>query len=125
MSQGYEVTIAEASKELTGKQKVQLIDTTDCTRLDAVTKQGEVLIDVDFYAVLAIHNEKSEDKDYKNFVVVDRNGTRYVTGSESFFNSFVNIYNAMQGDDEEWKLKVYRMPSKNRQGKDFITCSLV
>lgn len=123
--QGYEVTIAEASKELTGKQKVQLIDTTDCTRLDVATKQGEVTIDVDFYAVLNIHNEKSEDKDYKNYVVVDKDGTRYVTGSESFFSSFKNIYEAMQGDDEEWKLKVYRMPSKNRQGKDFITCSLI
>lgn len=123
--QGYEVTIAEASKELTGKQKVQLIDTTDCTRLDGATKQGEVVIDVDFYAVLNIHNEKSEDKDYKNYVVVDKNGTRYVTGSESFFSSFKNIYEAMAGDDEEWKLKVYRMPSKNRQGKDFITCSLI
>lgn len=122
---GYEVTVAEVSKELTGKQKIQLKDTTDCTRLDVATKEAPVIIDVDFWAELHIHNEKSDDKDYKNYVVVAKDGTRYVTGSESFWNAFRNIFDDMEADGEEWQLKVYRMPSKNRQGKDFITCSIL
>lgn len=122
---GYNVEVVETSKQLTGKQKIQLKDTTDCVRLDKATQEGEVLIDVDFWAELHIHNEKSDDKDYKNFVVVDKNGTRYVTGSESFWSSFLNIFDDMKAVGEEWKLKVYRMPSKNRQGKDFITCSVI
>lgn len=122
---GYEVKVAEVSKELTGKQKIQLKDTTDCVRLDKATQEEPVLINVDYYAVLEIHNEKSEDKDYKNYVVVSTDGTRYVTGSESFWNAFMNIFDDMQDSDEEWQLKVYRMPSKNRQGKDFITCSII
>lgn len=122
---GYEVTVAETSKELTGKQKIQLKDTTDCVRLDAATKEAPVIIDVDFWAELHIHNEKSDDKDYKNFVVVAKDGTRYVTGSESFWSAFRNIFDDMEADGEEWQLKVYRMPSKNRQGKDFITCSVI
>lgn len=122
---GYEVTVAETSKELTGKQKIQLKDTTDCVRLDNATKEAPVIIDVDFWAELHIHNEKSDDKDYKNFVVVAKDGTRYVTGSESFWSSFRNIFDDMEADGEEWQLKVYRMPSKNRQGKDFITCSVI
>lgn len=122
---GYSVEVAETSRELTGKQKIQLKDTTDCVRLDKATQEGAVLIDVDFFAELHIHNEKSEDKDYKNYVVVDKDGTRYVTGSESFWSAFRNIFDDMEETGEEWQLKVYRMPSKNRQGKDFITCSIV
>lgn len=122
---GYEVTVAEVSRELTGKQKIQLKDTTDCVRLDVATKEAPVIIDVDFWAELHIHNEKSDDKDYKNYVVVAKDGTRYVTGSESFWSAFRNIFDDMEADGEEWQLKVYRMPSKNRQGKDFITCSIL
>jgi hypothetical protein len=123
--QGYTVSVVETSKELTGKQKIQLKDTTDCVRLDQATLQGNVMIDVDFWAELAIHNEKSDDKDYTNYVVVDKSGVRYVTGSEAFWSAFRNIFDDMSECDEEWTLKVYRKPSKNRQGKDFITCSVL
>lgn len=123
--QGYTVSVVETSKELTAKQKIQLKDTTDCTRLDQATLEGNVIIDVDFWAQLAIHNEKSDDKDYTNYVVVDKSGIRYVTGSEAFWSAFRNIFDDMAVCDEEWSLKVYRKPSKNRQGKDFITCSVL
>jgi hypothetical protein len=123
--QGYTVSVVETSKELTGKQKIQLKDTTDCVRLDQATLEGNVIIDVDFWAELAIHNEKSDDKDYTNYVVVDKSGVRYVTGSEAFWSAFRNIFDDMSECDEEWTLKVYRKPSKNRQGKDFITCSVL
>lgn len=123
--QGYTVSVVETSKELTAKQKIQLKDTTDCTRLDQATLEGNVIIDVDFWAQLAIHNEKSDDKDYTNYVVVDKSGVRYVTGSEAFWSAFRNIFDDMADCDEEWALKVYRKPSKNRQGKDFITCSVL
>lgn len=123
--QGYTVSVVETSKELTGKQKIQLKDTTDCVRLDQATLEGNVIIDVDFWAELAIHNEKSDDKDYTNYVVVDKTGVRYVTGSEAFWSAFRNIFDDMSSCDEEWTLKVYRKPSKNRQGKDFITCSVL
>lgn len=123
--QGYTVSVVETSKELTGKQKIQLKDTTDCVRLDQATLEGNVIIDVDFWAELAIHNEKSDDKDYTNYVVVDKTGVRYVTGSEAFWSAFRNIFDDMSECNEEWTLKVYRKPSKNRQGKDFITCSVL
>ena len=123
--QGYTVSVVETSKELTGKQKIQLKDTTDCVRLDQATLEGNVMIDVDFWAELAIHNEKSDDKDYTNYVVVDKSGVRYVTGSEAFWSAFRNIFDDMSECGEAWSLKVYRKPSKNRQGKDFITCSVL
>ena len=77
------------------------------------------------WAVLDIHNEKSEDKDYQNFIIIDENGQKYVTGSKSFWSSFRGIYDEMNGSDEEWGIKIFSSPSKNYKGKSFITCSLV
>lgn len=121
----YSVVVAETSKELTAKERIQIKDTTDCIRLDEATKENAVMIDVDFYAVLNIHNEKSDDKDYTTYVIVDKDGERYTTGSPSFWSSFMNIYEEMENESEPWAIKAYRMPSKNRAGKDFITCSLI
>jgi hypothetical protein len=122
---GYSVRIENTSRDISAKERVQLKDTTDCVRLDQATIEGPVVIKVDFFAELAIHNEKSDDKDYKNYIVVGDDGTRYVTGSESFWSSFNNIMDEMEDCNEDWELKIYRMPSKNRAGKDFITCSVV
>ena len=125
MRKDYSVTVKEVSKDLTHKERVQITDLTDCVKLDKATQEGPVLIDLDYYAVLDIHNEKADDKDYQNYVVADKNGTRYSTGSKSFFNSLVDICDEMADSDEEWQIKAYRKPSKNREGKDFITCSIV
>lgn len=121
----YVVVVAECSKELSAKERIQIKDVTDAIRLDEATKESAVIIDPDFYAVLDIHNEKSDDKDYNTYVVVDKNGQRYTTGSPSFWSSFMNIFEEMEGESEPWSIKAYRMPSKNRAGKDFITCSLI
>ena len=121
---GYSVAIKESSRELTAKQRIALKDTTGAVKLDEATQVEPVIINVDMYAVLDIHNEKSENPDYENYIVVDKDGTKYVTGSASFWSSFMDIFTEMEGDDEEWALKVYRVPSKNYKGKDFITCSI-
>lgn len=122
---GYSVKIRETSRELTAKERVMLKDTSDAVKLDVVTTEAPVLIDVDMYAILDIHNEKSDNKDYVNYLVVDKDGTKYVTGSDSFWSSFMNIYAEMLTSDEPYNIKAYKLPSKNRQGKDFITCSIV
>ena len=122
---GYSVEIARVSTELTAKQRIQLKDTTDAVKLDKATQDGAVAIDVDYFAELNIHNEKADDKDYSCFVLVDKDGTKYTTGSESMWSSFMNIYEEMKNETEPWGIKVYRMPSKNREGKDFLTCSVI
>lgn len=121
---GYSVSIKESSRELTAKQRIALKDTTTAIKLDEATQVEPVIINVDMYAILDIHNEKSENPDYENYIVVDKNGTKYVTGSASFWSSFIDIFTEMEGEDEAWTLKVYRVPSKNYKGKDFITCSI-
>lgn len=125
MRTDYSVTIEEVSKELTTKERVQLKDTTSAIRLDKATQEEAVLINPEFWATLKIHNEKSEDKDYLNYIIVDKDGQKYVTGSESFWDSFNDIVSEMAGSDEEYSIRVFRSPSKNRPGKDFITCEIV
>lgn len=121
---GYSVSIAKASRELTAKERIQLKDTTDALKLDEVTQAEAIIIKPQLYAELDIHNEMSDNKDYKNYIVVDEAGQKYVTGSDSFWTSFMDIAKEMENETEEWAIKVYRMPSKNYKGKEFITCSI-
>ena len=122
---GYSVEIAETNKELTAKERIRLKDTSDAIKLDEATKEGEIIITHASYAVLQIHNEKSENKDYNVYLIEDVDGTKYVTGSESFFTSFMDIFSEMEGESEEWQVKAYRLPSKNYKGKEFLTCSII
>ena len=123
--EGYNVTIEKASKELTHKERVRMKDTTNALSLDEVTQDGPVLIDLDFYAVLNVHNEKSESVDYTVCILVDKAGTKYRTGSPSFLTALDEIMVDMTDCDEPWQLEVSRRPSKNYKGKEFLTCSVV
>ena len=120
---GYSVEIAETNKELTAKERIRLKDTSDAIKLDEATKEGEIVITPASYAVLQIHNEKSENKDYNVYLIEDVDGTKYVTGSESFFTSFMDIFTEMEGETEEWQVKAYRLPSKNYKGSLLVLSS--
>lgn len=128
MTSDYSVVISEVSQELTAKERIMLKDTTNAIKLDELTQETDekVVISPAIYAVLDIHNEKSEqNKDYKNFIIIDKTGKKYVTSSESFWNSFMDIANEMTGETEEWSIEVYRVPSKNFKGKEFLSCSIM
>lgn len=120
---GYKVTIAETSREFTKKELIAMKDTSDAQRLDDLTASGAVIISPEAYAVLNVHNEKSPNKDYEVYLVIDTTGQKYVTGSAAFFTTFRDIFEDMEGDP--FDLKIYRKPSKNYTGKEFITCSVV
>lgn len=123
---GYEVKIKEVSRELSAKEKVSFKNTTGAVKLDEATKGGSVSVFPAYYGVLLIHNEKSDDKDYENYVLVDKNtGEKYVTGSKSFWSSFMEIADEMSDSEEEWGVEIFRSPSKNYQGRDFITCNII
>lgn len=123
--EGYNVTIVKASKELSHKERVRMKDTTNAISMDEITQDGPVLIDLDFYAVLNVHNERSESVDYTVCILVDKVGTKYRTGSPSFLTALDEIMVDMADCDEPWQLEVSRRPSKNYKGKEFLTCSVV
>lgn len=128
MQKAYEATIKVTSKELTAREKLKLKDLSNSTNLDALTQaEGKVIIDVAYYVILSIHNEKSKERpDYDNIVVVDKDGNKYNTGSTSFITALTDILDELADADEtDCTIEVYRKESKNYKGKDFITCSIV
>lgn len=124
--EGYSAKISMVSKELTAKERIQFKDTTSAIKLDEATQESSLIITPSYYGILAIHNEKSDNVDYENYIIVDEEtGEKYVTGSASFWSSFNDIAEEMKDESESWQIKVYRVPSKNYKGKDFITCSII
>ena len=126
----YTATITESSREFTAKERVMFKDLGNAESMidfaKAAIEQGvKAIIDVADYAIISIHNEATDDVDYTNYLLIDKNGTKYYTGSQSFWNSFVNIYNEMKDSDEEWGIELNLLPSKNYKGKEILTCSLV
>lgn len=130
MSTEYNVTIKESSRELSAKEKIAMRDFGNAIALDTeLDTQSSVLIAPADFVVLDVHNEKAKgaNKDYTKYVIVDTAGNKFVTGSESFFNKFHEIFSTMKEDapGEEYQIEVYKRPSKNYAGKNFISCSLV
>lgn len=122
---GYSVEIKETSKQLSAKERIAIKDTSNALKLDIECEEDGVIITPVAYAILSIHNEKSDNKDYENYVITDKDGTKYVTGSESFWNAFISIWDEMQEEEEEWGIKAYKLDSKNYKGKKFLTCSII
>lgn len=123
----YKAQVIEASKELTGKEKVALKNFADMIQLDEATKDADagVLIQVAWTAKVSVHNEKADNQDYVKYVYVDKDGTMYISGSESLYRQYCDIAEDMEGEEEEWGIKVIRKESANYKGKDFLTCVIV
>ncbi len=125
---GYEVKIKESSIDLTAKQRVMYKDTSDAYKLDdIVTETTPLAIEPIGYVILAVHNDKSDNPDYEQYVILSADGSKYVTGSNSFWDSFMNIWNELGGveSDEAWMINVFKKPSTNFKGKFFLTCSVI
>lgn len=120
----YTAEIVKSSRELSKKEKVMYKNASDCKRLDdETTKTGSVVITPVLWIELAVHNDKAKNPDYTQYIIVDKDGTSYLTGSENFYNNFTSIAEEMEG--EEFEVEVYRKPSKNFSGKEFLTCKLI
>ena len=119
----YSSKIVATSHELTPKEKLRCKDTAAAIRIDAATEKADLVIAPTGYAVIEIHNEKSKDhKDYNNYLIFGNDGATYVTGSDSFWRSFKDIYDVMQDSKEPWEVVCTRRMSKNYAGKFFLTC---
>lgn len=124
--EGYKAVVERASKELSTKEKIMLKDMSDAVKLDDIVKENPLIISPDYYALVAVHNEKSDTKDYKKIVLVDKDGTKYTTGSMPFITTFEDIVDEMaDAGEDDYAIKIYPKESKNYKGKYFITCSII
>lgn len=129
-SANYSATITESSRELSPKERVMFKDLANATNLNEFTKEAiasgvKPIVNVKDYAIVSVHNEASEDKDYNNYLLIDNEGNKYYTGSVSFWNKFMDIYKEMSTVDEEWAIELNLVPSRKYAGKEALTCSLV
>lgn len=126
--EGYKVEIVHSTKELTVREKIRIKDLSNVIQIDDATqKEGNIVIDFDYYVILKVHNEFSkDDKDYNKYVIVDKSGNKFVTGSESFMTSLEGIVDEMADAGEtDFEIEIYRKDSKNYTGKQFLTCTIV
>lgn len=123
----YSAKLVSATRELSAKERVAVKMFICAEQLDELTKRDEngVLIDIDYVAVVEVYNEKSDNKNYNKYVYVDKDGTMYISGSETLYRTYEEIAEEMEGEQEPWSIKVIRMESTNYKGKDFLTCMLV
>lgn len=127
----YSATIAESSRELSARERVMFKDTQNAISINELAEEAHkdgakaFIEGVAGYVVLDIHNDKSDDKDYKNYLIIDKDGQKYVTGSQAFWNSFKSIYDEMADETEPWSIEINLLPSKNYKGKNVLTCSLI
>lgn len=125
-NQNYYCKILESNGEFDAYERVMCKDLGDAIPLDEATAQEPVVIEYAKHLILGIHNEKAEDKDYEKCVVIDPDGRKFVCGSDTFRRELENIVDELSdaGITSGFSIRVYRKPSSNYKGKEFITCSL-
>ena len=128
----YSVTIESASKDLTAKERIAFKDLNNALKLDdaldpngASFVEGGLVIEPSHWGVLHIHNDKSDNKDYNTYIIVDKNGTKFYTSSESFWSSFCDIEREMHDETEPGSIEGTRHPSKNYKDKYYFTASII
>ena len=122
----YTVKIIESSRELTPKERVMFKDFSNAQKMEVVMDGDTLIMQPDTWALCEVHNPNSKkNTDYKVIVIIDKAGNKYKTGSETFIRNFIDILAEMEGATEDWSLEIYGRPSKNYEGKQFLTCSVV
>jgi hypothetical protein len=123
---GYEVKIIESSEELSARERISLKNFDEMIALDEAVnaETPRLMIDVSGYVVASVHNEKSDNVDYNKFIIIDKDGQRYITGSSPFFSAFKEIWDEMDSENEDWGITVYKRESNNYKGKEFLTCTI-
>lgn len=133
-NRGYKAEIKEVvGITLTAKEKIALTVSDSSIALDAYLEEnGEFDINnIKGMVTISVHNEKAKgDKDYDKYIIVAEDGTMYSTGSASFVDTFLEIFDTMMeakanGEVDTWGVHVFRRPSKNYTGKYFLTCSVI
>lgn len=84
---------------------------------DAIALSESMVFEALKYAELNVINEYSKnDKEYVKYVFMDEQGVKYVTGSQSLWDSYLNIIEEFEGG-EIVTFEVKAKESKNNSGK--------
>lgn len=123
----YSVEIIAQSHELSKREKVMMKDTSNAIKFDdVITPDQGITITPTGWVKLSIHNPKGERKDFENLIITTYEGEKYVTGSPTFIEKFLSIWDDMYDpNDEDFQVEVFKRDSKNYKGKQFLSCAVV
>lgn len=124
----YNVTIVESSRKLTAREKLKFTDVSPMVHLDSVCADDGtrfILSAPAAWAQVNVENNAAENPNYTVYVVQSKDGTLYMTSSESFWTAFRQVFDTMAGEEEEYDIEVFKTPSKNYKGKCFLSCSIL
>lgn len=123
MKNTFKSEISYCNTELTVKEKIQFKNLNDSESIN--TLENGTILTVDKWGLLQIHNEKLDEPDYQNVVLVTPDGNKYHTSSNSFFMAIDDIQSELDeaGEKLPYDIKIVKKQSKNNSGQ-FITCVL-
>lgn len=131
---GYKAVVKESVKGLTAREKIAIKALNDVTELnDLVTPEQAVMINLDNVVTVQVHNEKSDNQDYNKYVYIDKDGTKYVSGSEPLYTTVKDILGDIEDaiadgemdEKEDITIKVLKKESANYKGQMFLTAELI
>lgn len=131
---GYKAVVKESVKGLTAREKIAIKALNDVTELnDLVTPEQAIMINIDNVVTVQVHNEKSDNQDYNKYVYIDKDGTKYVSGSEPLYTTVKDILSDIEDaiadgemdDTEDITIKVMKKESANYKGQMFLTAELI
>ena len=131
---GYKAVVKESVKGLTAREKIAIKALNDVTELnDLVTPEQAIMINLDNVVTVQVHNEKSNNQDYNKYVYIDKDGTKYVSGSEPLYTTVKGILSDIEDaiadgemdETEDITIKVMKKESANYTGQMFLTAELI
>jgi hypothetical protein len=131
---GYKAVVKESVKGLTAREKIAIKALNDVTELnDLVTPEQAIMINIDNVVTVQVHNEKSDNQDYNKYVYIDKDGTKYVSGSEPLYTTVKDILSDIEDaiadgemdESEDITIKVMKKESANYKGQTFLTAELI
>lgn len=131
---GYKAVVKESVKGLTAREKIAIKALNDVTELnDLVTPEQAIMINIDNVVTVQVHNEKSDNQDYNKYVYIDKDGTKYVSGSEPLYTTVKEILSDIEDaiadgemdETEDITIKVMKKESANYKGQMFLTAELI
>ena len=131
---GYKAVVKESVKGLTAREKIAIKALNDVAELnDLVTLEQAIMINIDNVVTVQVHNEKSDNQDYNKYVYIDKDGTKYVSGSEPLYTTVKDILSDIEDaiadgemdETEDITIKVMKKESANYKGQMFLTAELI
>lgn len=126
MSTEYNVSIIADSGNLSKKDLLNIKGRLHENKLETIMRDVDtsVIITPRGYAKLHIVNPNAKPGQANEFdvIVVVADEGNFSTGSATFAETFIEIYNAMKDESESWAIGIDKIPSKNYTGKYFYSC---